>query len=72
MLSIVTARSIAAAVLAVVGLWIKNGPRVAFVFRLFVLVVALITTLSVIQTGRLGGEMVYHHAIGISQDAAPK
>lgn len=64
--------AMAAAVLAVVGLWFKGSPRVALVFRFLVLIVALIATLSVIQTGRLGGEMVYHHAVGITQDAAPQ
>jgi uncharacterized membrane protein len=62
--------AIAAAVLAVVGFLFKSSPLVALAFRFLVLIVALIATLSVIQTGRLGGEMVYHHAVGISQDAA--
>jgi hypothetical protein len=64
--------AIAAAVLAVVGLWIKGSPRIARAFRFIVLIVAVITTVRVIQTGRLGGEMDYHHAVDISQDATPK
>jgi len=64
--------AIATAILAVAGLWIKAGPRLDLAFRFLLFAMTLIATLSVIQTGRLGGEMVYHHGVGISKDASPQ
>jgi len=63
--------TLAAAALAVIALALQRWPQLALVVRVILVLVALGATWSVIQTGRLGGEMVYHQGVGTPAIASP-
>ena len=63
--------TLASAVLSVIALGLQKWPQLALVVRLVLVLVALGAMWSVIQTGSLGGKMVYHQGVGTSKDASP-
>ncbi len=63
--------TLAAAALALIAVAVQKWTRLAFAVRLVLVLVALGATWSVIQTGRLGGEMVYHEGVGTLKAVLP-